>query len=150
MNSPTVRRDLNPSSGFSLVEMVVAVLILSIGVLGMSTVMGTIAASETRATLRIETTEIVQNKLEEIRAIASSRTADTVILAVGGSLTTPQANHVDTTRSAGGRRFIRLWTAAAGPGGSRIVTVRGETFDTSPSGVRPVDLTTNVLIDEGP
>jgi len=129
--------------------MIVALMILSLGVLGMSTLMGTVASNETRATLRIETTEIVQNKLEEIRSIASSRTADTVRLAVGGSLTTPQADHADTTESAGGRSFIRLWTAADGPGGSRIVTVRGETLDASPAGVQPIELTTNVLIDEG-
>lgn len=147
MCSPADHHGLRSSSGFSLVEMIVAVMIFSIGILGMSTLMAVVATDETRATFRIETTEIVQNKLEEFYAIASAGTADTMQLSVGGSLTTPQTNHSDTAQSSAGRWFRRLWTVEAAPGGSRKVTVRGEPRDNPPLVIQPVDLTTNVLIN---
>ncbi len=132
--------------GFSLVEMIVAILILSIGVLGMSSLMTTVSRSGIRATGRIEATEVLESKLEELRAIAAAGTSDTIQLAVGGSLTTAQANHADTTSSGAGRSFVRLWVVEAGPGQTRKVTVRAEPRDEGLFDPPSVDITTNLLI----
>ena len=102
--------------GFSLVELVFALMILTIGVLGMASLMTAASRSEMRATARMELTEVVQNKLEQLRAAAAGGTADTVQLNVGGTLGTPVADHVDTTASSAGRWYVRTWEVSNGPG----------------------------------
>ena len=133
--------------GFSLVEMIVAIMILSIGVLGMASLMTAVTRSETRATGRIEATEVLESKIEELRAVAAAGTSDTIQLALGGSLTTAQANHADTTSSGSGRSFVRLWLVEAGPGRTRKVTVRAEPRDEGLFDPPAVDVTTNLLIN---
>lgn len=108
--------------GFSLAEMIVAIMILSIGVLGMISLMAAVSRNEIRATARIEATEVIESKLEELRAVAAAGTSDTIQLAVGGSLTTPQVDHADTTSSGAGRSFVRLWVVEAGPSRTRKVS----------------------------
>jgi prepilin-type N-terminal cleavage/methylation domain-containing protein len=146
MNSSKEQREQGRTAGFSLVEIMVAMTILSVGVLAMSGLMVTVSRSQIRATNLIEGTEAVQSKIEELRAVAAAGTSDTVQLAVGGSLTTAVANHIDTTRAGTNRSFVRLWVVEAGPGGTRKVTVRGEPRDDLPVAVPPVDITTQLLI----
>ena len=135
------------NGGFSLVELVFALIILSVGVLGMAGLMVAVARSEMRTTARVELTEVVQNKIEELRAVAAAGTADTVELNVGGTLGTPTTNHVDTTTSSAGRWYVRTWTVAAGPGGSRTLTVRGEARDSLVFTVPTIDIATNVIVN---
>ena len=135
------------NGGFSLVELVFAIVILSVGVSGMASLMVAVARSEMRTTARVELTDVVQNKIEELRAVAAAGTADTVELNVGGTLGTPTANHVDTTTSSAGRWYVRTWTVAAGPGGSRTLTVRGELRDTVVFTPPTVDIATHVLVN---
>ena len=146
-NPPSVGQDTTSTCGFSLVEMIVAILILSVGVLGMSSMMTAVSRSEIRATGRIEATEVLESKIEELRAVAAAGTSDTIQLAVGGSLTTPQVDHADTTSSGSGRSFVRRWVVEAGPGQTRKVTVRVEPRDEGLFDPRPVDVTTNLLIN---
>ena len=136
------------NGGFSLVELMFAIVILSVGVLGMASLMVAVARSEMRTTARVELTEVVQNKIEELRSVAATgNTADTVQLNVGGTLGTPTANHVDTTTSSAGRWYVRTWTVAAGPGGSRTLTVRGEARDSLVFTVPTVDIATNIIVN---
>ncbi len=135
------------TSGFSLIEMIVAILILSVGSLGMVSMMAGVSRSESRTTGRIQATEILGNKMEELRAIAAAGTADTIQLAVGGSLTTPQVNHADTASSGSGRLFVQLWVVEAGPGQTRKVTMRVRPRREGLFDPPPVDVTTNLLIN---
>jgi hypothetical protein len=68
-------------------------------------------------------TALGDHKIEQLRVAATYMTADTMQLVVGGSLTAPAAQHVDTLVERG-RTFIRLWQVQAGPGGARQVTIR--------------------------
>ena len=95
-------QDATSECGFSMVELIIALMILSIGVLGMSSLMTAVSRSAIRTTGRIEATEVLENKIEELRAVAAAGGSDTIQLAVGGSLTIPQANHTDTTSSGSG------------------------------------------------
>ncbi len=91
-------------------------------------------------------TEVGQNKLEELRAYATMGTADTVELVVGGSLTTSEANHVDTVVSGGSRAFVRRWEVDQGPSGTRGVTIRIVPLNAAPDDVTSVDFRTLLLI----
>ena len=146
-NAPSVGQDTTSTCGFSLVEMIAAIMMLSIGILGMSSLMTTVSRSEIRATGRIEATEVLESKIEELRAVAAAGTSDTIQLVVGGSLTTPQANYADTASSGAGRAFVQLWVVEAGPGQTRKVTVRAEPRDEGLFDPPPVDVTTNLLIN---
>ena len=133
--------------GFSLIELIIAVLILGVSLLGMITLMATVSRTEIRSTGRIEATEVLESKIEELRAVAAAGTSDTIQLALGGSLTTAQANHADTTSSGSGRSFVRLWVVEAGPGRTRKVTVRAEPRDEGLFDPPHVYITTNLLIN---
>lgn len=146
-NARSLGRDTTSTCGFSLVEMIVAILILSVGVVGMSSLMATVSRSEIRAKGRIEATKVLESKIEELRAVAASGTSDTIQVAVGGSLTIPQADHVDTISSGAGRSFVRLWVVEAGPGQTRKVTVRVEPRAEGLWDPAPVDVTTNLLVN---
>ena len=149
MRHPTIPLSSGSLShdGFSLVELIFAILILTVGVLGMASLMVAASKSEMRATARVELTEVVQNKLEELRAAAAAGTADTVELNVGGTLGTPVADHVDTTTSSAGRWYVRTWEVSSGPGGTRTVTVRGEARDALVFTVPVVTVATNILVN---
>ncbi len=133
--------------GFSLVELMFALVILSVGVLGMASLMIAVSRSEMRSTARVELTEVVQNKLEELRAAAAAGTPDTVELNVGGTLGTPVADHVDTITSSAGRWYVRTWEVSTGPGGTRTVTVRGDARDSLVFAVPSVAVTTQILVN---
>ena len=146
-NAPSIGQAATSTCGFSLVELIIAMLILSVSLLGMSSLMVAVSRTEIRATVRIEATEVLESRIEELRAVAAAGTSDTIQLAVGGSLTTPQVDHVDTTSSGSGRSFVRLWVVEAGPGQTRKVTVRAEPRVEGLFDPRPVDVTTNFLIN---
>ena len=133
--------------GFSLVELMFALVILSVGVLGMASLMVAATRSEMRSTARGELTELVQNKIEMLRAAAAAGNADTVQLNVGGTLGTAVANHVDTTASGTGRWYIRTWVVAAGPAGTRTLTVRAEMRDPALFDTPTTDITTHVMVN---
>lgn len=145
-DAPSLGQDATSTWGFSIVEMIVAMMILSVGVLAMSSLMTAVSRSQIRATGRIEATEVLESKLEELRAVAAAGTSDTLQLAMGGSLTTAQVNHADTTQSGSGRWFVRLWLVEAGPAGTRKVRVRAEAREEGLFDPPPVDITTNLLI----
>ncbi len=134
-------------SGFSLLELMFALVILTVGLLGMASLMIAVTRSGMIAGTRGELTEVVQNKIEQLRAYAAAGTADTVQLNIGGTLGSPVANHVDTTMSSEGRSYVRTWVVTTGPGGTRTVTVQGEARDRVVFTVPTVDVTTHILVN---
>lgn len=111
-------------SGFTIVELLAAMIILSIGMLSLAGVMGASNVRQAQARSRTDMVLLADAKLEALRAAAASVSADTVQLALGGSETTDVANHFDRSASARGRVYIRRWAVTAGPAGSRIVMIR--------------------------
>ena len=51
----------------------------------------------------------------DLRGAATSQSADTVQLALGGSTVTSMALHADTIVGSSGRTFYRRWAVSAGP-----------------------------------
>lgn len=124
MDTTSSSRRLAGTEGFSLAELAVAILILTVALVGMAGLMASSSTLQNRTTSRIEMSELAMSRLEELRAAASSATADTVELALGGSLTASQANHADTVTTAKGRQYVRRWLVEAGPAQARQVTLR--------------------------
>lgn len=110
-------------AGFTLVEMMIAIIVLVVGLLGMASTMATMTRYQDLAGVHADMTALGDHKIEQLRVAATYMTADTMQLVVGGSLTVPTALHVDTLVERG-RTFIRLWQVQDGPAGARQVTVR--------------------------
>lgn len=118
------RRSSSTRRGFTLVELMVAVVLLTVGVLALSGEMALLVGRQIRATSESEMTTLGESKLEELRAFAMLESADTMQLTIGGSLVASQANHADVIVGPSGRQYTRRWTVEAGPGGTRSVTLR--------------------------
>jgi prepilin-type N-terminal cleavage/methylation domain-containing protein len=119
VTTPTGRSE----AGFTLVELMIAIVVLVVGLLGMASTMATMTRYQDLAAVHADMTALGDHKIEQLRVAATYQTAEIAQLDVGGSLTVPTALHVDTLVERG-RTFIRLWEVQAGPGGARQVTVR--------------------------
>lgn len=133
-------------AGFSLLELIVAVLILGVGVVGAAGVMSVASADELRATVRSEMADVAEQKLEQLRAYARGGMAGGDELEVGGSLSVSEADHADTARSALGRSFVRRWRVEDGPADTRTVTLHVEAVDPLPFRVPPLEHVTRILV----
>lgn len=112
--------------GGSLIEVMIAVVILAIGVIPVAAGLMSSATGLTTAGARAEVSELTFGQLESLRMQARTATALPATLTVGGSLTSSQLNHADTVTGASGLQVVRRWTVAAGPlTGSSEIVVRG-------------------------
>ena len=112
-----------PESGFTLVELMIAIIVLVVGVLGLASSMVSMTRYQALGISHADMTALGDHKLEQLRVAATYSTADTMQLVIGGSLTVPTAQHVDTLVERS-RTYIRLWQVQAGPGGTRQVLLR--------------------------
>jgi type II secretory pathway pseudopilin PulG len=110
-------------SGFTLVELMLGIIVLVIGVLGLASTMMSMTRFQDLSAAHADMTALGDHKIEQLRVAATYMTADTMQLVVGGSLTVPTAQHVDTLVERG-RTYLRLWQVQDGPGGTRQVTLR--------------------------
>jgi len=94
------------TGGFSLVELLVALVIFSFGVLAGVALLGAGYRWEGQAELETQMTVAAEMKIEELKAIAGSEQVDTVQLAMGGDLDANVAEHWDTVE-LDGRVFVR-------------------------------------------
>lgn len=123
----TIRRTARTSRrGFTVIELMVAVMIISVGLLGMGSVMGSSTRLQTLALSRAEMTTAAENKVEELRVFGMTRSDSPlrVAIAVGGSLTAPVAGYSDSTQALSGRWYVRRWQIQTGVAGTRQLTVR--------------------------
>jgi hypothetical protein len=72
----------------------------------------------------MELTSIGEAKLDELRSFSALRSADTVQIANGGSLTSNVANHWEQATSPRGRQYNLRWLVAPGLNGTKDVTLR--------------------------
>jgi prepilin-type N-terminal cleavage/methylation domain-containing protein len=107
-------------AGFTLVELMLALMVLTIGVLGMASTMASMIRYQDLSQVQADMTALGDHKIEQLRVVATHTPAQ---LAPGGDLNVHTLLYCDTVVERG-RTFFRLWTVAAGPGGTQQVTVR--------------------------
>jgi len=110
-------------SGFTLVELMLAIIVLTVGLLGLASTMVSMTRYQDLGAAHADMTALGDHKIEQLRVAATYQTADIAQLDVGGSMTVPTALHVDTLVERG-RTYIRLWQVQNGPGGTRQVNLR--------------------------
>lgn len=112
-------------AGFTLVEILIAVVILALGILGMGSVLVGTSKWQSRSENTMELTSAAEAKLDELRDYAAGKSPDTVQLLPGGSLTADEENHADSIATAEGKWILRRWLVESGPGTeARTVTLR--------------------------
>ena len=124
---PHFRARLRARAGFGLIELMVAIIILSVGMLGLASLMGSALRRDRLSTSRSEVVSVAEAKLEELRSYAALHSAEALRarLNVGGSLTTNTTNYTDSLTALNGRMYYRRWTVANGAAiGTRRVTLR--------------------------
>jgi prepilin-type N-terminal cleavage/methylation domain-containing protein len=124
MTAASMTTRMRPAeSGFTLIELMLAIIVLVVGILGLASTMVSMTRYQDLGAAHADMTALGDHKLEQLRVAATYATADTMQLVAGGSLTVPTAQHVDTLIERG-RTYIRLWQVQAGPGGTRQVNLR--------------------------
>lgn len=126
--------------GFSLVETVVAMLVGTAALISLAAVMVSSTQVQRMTLSRMEMTTLGEAKFDRLRAAVALRSADTVQLNVGGSLTSDVANHNEQVTSARGRLYQLRWQVAAGVTGTREVTLRVAPLAKGPTEAAWVDL----------
>ena len=111
--------------GFTLVELMIAIIVIVVGVVGISSTTVMVTRQQDLNAARIDMAALADNKFEQLRGFAGARalTADTLQLVPGGSLTVATANYNDAVTERG-RTYTRLWVVTAGVGATRNVTIR--------------------------
>jgi prepilin-type N-terminal cleavage/methylation domain-containing protein len=110
-------------AGFTLIELMIAIVVVVVGILGLSSSMVSMTRAQDLTAARTDMAALADNKFEQLRAAAVNGTPDVVQLAVGGSLTVSTTNYNDVVTERG-RTYIRRWVVTAGVGGARNVTLR--------------------------
>lgn len=132
--------------GFTLVELIVALVLFSVGILALSSVLLGTDRWASRVEAQLELVAAAEGKLDQLRRAALAGTADTVQLVIGGSLDSDLQNHSDTVVSAEGRTYIRRWKVEEGPVGTREVTLRVASQNTGDRRASTRDFVTLVLV----
>jgi type IV pilus assembly protein PilV len=123
----SIRNAQRPSrQGFTLVELMIAIMVISVGLLGMGSVMGSSSQLQSLAISRTEMTTAAENKMEELRVYGATPSTSPFRLQVapGGSLTVPIVGYSDSTQGSSGRWYKRRWLVQAGVAGTRQATIR--------------------------
>ena len=134
------------AAGFTLIELIMAVFVLTVGLLGVASVLVGIMSRQRRTASRMEMTVSAESKLEELRAYSMLGASDTAEVTIGGSLTSSETNHSDVHATPSGRQYFRRWVVTAGPAGARDVTVRIEPVEWRRSMLRRLDLDAILMV----
>ncbi len=130
-----------PRDGFTIVELIIAVFILSVGIIGLAGSMMHAGTIQRLGLSRVEMTSLAESKIEDLHSKAVSQT-DTLHITLGGSLTSSTTDHWDQVTSAAGRSYRRRWVVTTGPAGSRDVTLRIEPLSLGRGEVSSLDFST--------
>jgi prepilin-type N-terminal cleavage/methylation domain-containing protein len=111
--------------GFTLIELMIAIIVITVGILGISGGMATMMRRQEGTASRADMATVADSKFEDLRSFAGAavRTADTMQLVPGGSITVATAGYNDVVTERG-RTYTRLWVVTNGVGGTRQVIIR--------------------------
>lgn len=121
MRTPSRKR-----AGFTLIELMIAIVMLSFGLLGMAGLMVSSTQVQQLSTSRSQMTTVAESKLEELRSYGMTAATDPLRtrLNVGGSMAAPTAGYADSAQAPGGRWFYRRWQISNDIAGMRRVNLR--------------------------
>ena len=118
--NPMNRQGTKNQSGFSLLEVLIALLILSIGLLGLAALQTTGLRSNQMATMRTLATQIAYDMSDRMRANPAGMANDQYVIATNGIPANPPATRADNDLTEWRAQVARL------PGGlSRITQSAG-------------------------
>ena len=119
-------RQSDHKAGFTVVEVVVAIMVLVGGMLVMASIMGSTAQLQRLTSSRAEITTLAEAKIEELRAYGMASATDPLRakIALGGSITAPAAGYRDTVLNVRGKAYARAWAITEDVAKTRRVTVR--------------------------
>jgi prepilin-type N-terminal cleavage/methylation domain-containing protein len=143
LNQPTPRQ----RRGFTLVELAVALTLISVALLGTAGLMTTSMRYQRGASTRDDMVTLTEMKLDELRAnqLAPKGSAGWNSLAVGGSLTSSASGYSDDV-TVNSKIYRRRWEIAPSAGGTREVTIRIEPTFGDASATRRVEMGTLVFV----
>jgi prepilin-type N-terminal cleavage/methylation domain-containing protein len=121
-----MRKNLKNRSGFTLVELMMAIVMLSFGLLGLAGLMVSSTQVQQLSTTRSQMTLVAESKLEELRSYGMTAATDPLRarLNVGGSMAAAMANYADSAQAPGGRWYYRRWQVVNDIAGIRRVNLR--------------------------
>jgi type IV pilus assembly protein PilV len=140
----TNRHETQNQSGFSLLEVLIALLVLSIGLLGLAALQTTSLRSNEMASMRTTATQLAYDISDRMRANPAGVTAGSYVLAGGATPTGTSVAALDliawnqaVTALPGGRSSITQCDGASVPpcdGITHIITVQWDEMRTGASG----------------
>ena len=101
--------------GFTLLELLIAIVLLTLGILALARSMASLGAQFTRARMRADLAEVIDGKFEELRLVGAVSQANAAPLGIGGSTGSCVVSHCDTVLDARGLQHQRRWSVIAGP-----------------------------------
>jgi prepilin-type N-terminal cleavage/methylation domain-containing protein len=127
----TVRRHsslprLRSRRGFTLVELMVAIVLITVGLIGSAALMSSSLRYQRGASSREEMLALAEGKLDELRSYQNAPVVSGLRarLAVGGSVTSPVPGYFDAVNSPTGKPYLRRWAITNGTVRTRAVQVR--------------------------
>jgi type IV pilus assembly protein PilV len=127
--NPMNRNHTHKDSGFTLLEVLIALLVLSIGLLGLAALQTTGLRSNQMASMRTLATQLAYDMTDRMRANPAGLAANQYVIATGEEPTDPPVTVADTDLTEWRRQVARLpqgdssITQNAGPPTSHVITV---------------------------
>lgn len=147
---PAARRTARRTArhGFTIVELLLAIILLSVGMLASAGILVSSTRLQRMAGSRAELTMMGEAKLEELRAYGQTKAADPLRsrLAIGGSTTTTTTAYADSVTGLNGTTYIRRWQLSAGIAGARQVQLRVVPQSTPKYHLPHLDFTSTILL----
>lgn len=108
-------------SAFTLVEVVVAIVLLTVGLVSTAAFMASGLRVQRLSLSRAEMTTLAEAKLEELRSYGATSSRDPLRqrIALGGSVTSDVSGYSDSVAGLDGRWYHRRWHIEPGVAGTR-------------------------------
>ena len=136
-----------PPRGFTLTELLMAIILLAIAILGTASVVATTSTTQTLSATRGEMAMLASSKLEAFRiGLEAGDVAVITALQEGGNLAASVPGFSDAVTGANGMAFVRRWQVAPGPALSHRVTMRVLPQAVSARTPPSVDIVTYLLV----
>lgn len=137
-----------PRAGFTIVELLLAIVLLSVGMLGMAGLLVGSTRLQRLAGSRAELTTLAEAKVEELRGYGQTDAGDPLRarLALGGSTTSTVTSYADSVTGLDAVTYRRRWEITAGIAGARQVRIRVEPSTRPRYHVPHYELTSTILL----